>query len=264
MMPSEILRRPLAVILSVFLMFSHMVAQTPADSVAAAVSIPSPYRFRPLGLAIPATLIAVGFIGLESDWLKGHNTEVRDELQEHSHPKVTVDDFTQYVPLAATYGLNLCGVKGLHGYADLTIIAATTYLLAGASVYATKTLTRVERPDGSARNSFPSGHTATAFAGAELLRKEYWHVSPWIGAAGYLVAAGSGFFQNVQQPALVYRRDCRCRIRHFECAGVLLALSLYFQTYISQAIYEESLYRPSDNGAGEIIGVHDMLLSGTL
>lgn len=195
MMPSEILRRPLAVILSVFLMFSHMVAQTPADSVAAAVSIPSPYRFRPLGLAIPATLIAVGFIGLESDWLKGHNTEVRDELQEHSHPKVTVDDFTQYVPLAATYGLNLCGVKGLHGYADLTIIAATTYLLAGASVYATKTLTRVERPDGSARNSFPSGHTATAFAGAELLRKEYWHVSPWIGAAGYLVAAGSGFFR---------------------------------------------------------------------
>ena len=35
----------------------------------------------------------------------------------------------------------------------------------------------VERPDGSSRNSFPSGHTATAFMGAEFFRKEYWDVS---------------------------------------------------------------------------------------
>lgn len=51
------------------------------------------------------------------------------------------------------------------------------------------------RPDGSSRNSFPSGHTATAFVGAELLRREYWEVSPWIGVAGYAVAAGTGFFR---------------------------------------------------------------------
>lgn len=44
-------------------------------------------------------------------------------------------------------------------------------------------------------NSFPSGHTATAFMGAEFLRKEYWDVSPWIGVAGYAVAAGTGFFR---------------------------------------------------------------------
>ncbi len=31
--------------------------------------------------------------------------------------------------------------------------------------------------------------------GAELLRREYWDVSPWIGVAGYTVAAGTGFFR---------------------------------------------------------------------
>lgn len=31
--------------------------------------------------------------------------------------------------------------------------------------------------------------------GAELLRREYWDVSPWIGVAGYAVAAGTGFFR---------------------------------------------------------------------
>lgn len=65
----------------------------------------------------------------------------------------------------------------------------------GATVSAMKNITKVERPDGSARNSFPSGHTATAFMGAELLRREYWDVSPWIGVAGYAIAAGTGFFR---------------------------------------------------------------------
>ncbi len=106
-----------------------------------------------------------------------------------------MDDFTQYAPMTATYGLNLCGIKGKHGYGDLTIILGTAYALMGTTVYGLKNITKVERPDGSARNSFPSGHTATAFMGAELLRREYRGVSPWIGVAGYAVAAGTGFFR---------------------------------------------------------------------
>lgn len=42
-----------------------------------------------------------------------------------------------------------------------------------------------------------SGHTATAFMGAELLRREFWGVSPWIGITGYAVAAGTGAFRMV-------------------------------------------------------------------
>lgn len=155
----------------------------------------TPYKFRPLQLIVPGTLIGIGIIGLESDWLKFQNKEIRDELQENIDRRFTIDDFIQYAPMAATYGLNLCGLKGKHGYGDLTIILGTAYALMGATVYAMKNITKVERPDGSSRNSFPSGHTATAFMGAELLRMEYWDVSPWIGVAGYAVAAGTGFFR---------------------------------------------------------------------
>lgn len=155
----------------------------------------SPYKFKPLQLIVPGTLIGIGIIGLESDWLKFQNREIRDELRENIDHRLTIDDFTQYAPMAATYGLNLCGIKGKHGYGDLTIILGTAYALMGTTVYAMKNITKVERPDGSARNSFPSGHTATAFMGAELLRREYWDVSPWIGVAGYAVATGTGFFR---------------------------------------------------------------------
>lgn len=51
------------------------------------------------------------------------------------------------------------------------------------------------RPDGSSRTSFPSGHTATAFMTATMLRHEYGHLSPWIGIGGYTVATGTGLMR---------------------------------------------------------------------
>jgi len=51
------------------------------------------------------------------------------------------------------------------------------------------------RPDGSSNNSFPSGHTAFAFMGAEFLWQEYKDVSVWYGITGYLVASGTGFLR---------------------------------------------------------------------
>lgn len=153
------------------------------------------YKFKPLQLIIPTALIGVGVIGLESHWIIRGNHEVREELQESGHGKFTIDDFTQFAPAVAVYGLNLCGVKGAHNFGESTIIMGTAALLTLSTVHLIKSTGNVERPDGSTRNSFPSGHTAFAFMGAELLRREYWNVSPWIGAAGYVVAAGTGFLR---------------------------------------------------------------------
>lgn len=123
----------------------------------------SSYNFSTKQLIIPTALIGIGIIGLESDWLKYQNKEMRDELQENIDKKITIDDFTQYMPMGAIYGLNFCGIKAKHSIADHTIILGTAYALMGLSVNTMKITTGVERPDGSSRNSFPSGHTATAF-----------------------------------------------------------------------------------------------------
>ena len=64
-----------------------------------------------------------------------------------------------------------------------------------ASVFALKNITKVERPDGSSNNSFPSGHTATAFAGAECMYREYKDQSIWYGIEGYAVATATGLFR---------------------------------------------------------------------
>ncbi len=144
---------------------------------------------------IPAALIGYGVIGIESDQLKLFNTQIRDEVTEDIDEKITIDDFSQYAPAVSVFALDVFGVKAKHSLRDRSVILATSYLIMSASVLSLKSITKIERPDGSSNNSFPSGHTATAFAGAEFLWQEYKDKSIWYGVAGYAAATGTGIFR---------------------------------------------------------------------
>lgn len=155
----------------------------------------NPYKFRGTELIAPGVLLTAGIIGLESKWVKKINREIRDDLQKKEHGTIKIDNVTPFVPIVGAYALNLCGVKGKHNLADMSIIYGTTYLLLAATLFPMKDFISSERPNGKNFNSFPSGHTAIAFAGAEVLRREYWSVSPWIGVGGYLFATATGFLR---------------------------------------------------------------------
>lgn len=146
-------------------------------------------------LILPAALISYGIIGIESDQLKLFNTQIKEEVIEDIDEKITIDDFSQYAPAASVYALNAIGIKGKHNLRDRSVILATSYMIMSASVLSMKSITKIERPDGTSNNSFPSGHTATAFAGAEFLWQEYKDKSIWYGIAGYTVATGTGLFR---------------------------------------------------------------------
>jgi hypothetical protein len=152
-------------------------------------------KFKYKQLIIPAVLIGYGAMGLASDDLKDFNLGIRNEVTDDIDGKLTIDDYSQYAPALSVYALNLCGIKGKNNLRDRSIILGTSYLLMTGTVMVLKSLTKVERPDGSGFNSFPSGHTATAFAGAEFLWQEYKDVSVWYGISGYIVATGTGFFR---------------------------------------------------------------------
>lgn len=156
---------------------------------------PEALKFNAKQLIIPAALITYGIVAIESDYLKLINNELRDELQENIDEKLTIDDFSQYAPAASVYILNNVGIKGKHNLKDRSVIFATSYIIMSSSVLALKDFTKIERPDGSSNNSFPSGHTATAFMGAEFLLQEYKDVNLWYGISGYIVATGTGFFR---------------------------------------------------------------------
>lgn len=159
------------------------------------VKAENPYKFNGLNLIVPLSMIGIGVAGVTWKGLKNVNIKIDEKLREDGHKKFGIENFTVFLPEIAPYGLNLCGVKGLHNYTELTIIMGTAYLLMGATIMPLKEFVQSQRPNFWGFDSFPSLHSAWAFTGAEILRHEFWHVSPWIGVAGYLIAAGSAFMR---------------------------------------------------------------------
>lgn len=145
---------------------------------------------------LPATMVTYGLISLANNPVRDLDLTTKNELQE-DHPLFAahVDDYLQFAPAVAVYGLNLAGVKGEHNLGDATGIYILSEGIMGATVSGLKKITHRLRPNGSGYNSFPSGHTANAFAAAEFLKQEYKGSHPWIGYAGYTVATATGILR---------------------------------------------------------------------
>lgn len=153
-----------------------------------------PVKFKIAPLIIPVALIGYGFAAVyDHGALQQLDISTKAELQE-DHPLFAahVDDYVQFAPALAVYGLNLAGIKGKHSLVDATFLYATSAAIMGISTHFVKNGVQRLRPNGSAYNSFPSGHTASAFAAAEFLKQEYKDVLPWYGYAGYFVATATG------------------------------------------------------------------------
>lgn len=147
-------------------------------------------------LIIPATLVTYGFISLESDGLQSLDNKIKDEIwTENPHKTVKIDNYLQYAPAAAVYGLNAIGIKGKNNFRDRTMIYLLSNAMMGVTVQSLKAITKIQRPDGFGTNAFPSGHTATAFVSAEFLWQEYKDVSPWYGIAGYAAASATAYLR---------------------------------------------------------------------
>ena len=151
-------------------------------------------KFKAVAFIAPAILVGYGFAAVyDNGPLKQLDLSTRTELQE-DHPRFAahVDDYIQFAPAAAVYGLNLSGYKGEHNLFDASMLYLTSAAIMGISTHFVKQGVGRMRPNGNGNNSFPSGHTASAFMAAEFLHQEFKSKSPWIGYAGYFVAAATG------------------------------------------------------------------------
>ena len=158
------------------------------------------YAYQPYSsYIVSASFISYGVIARFVKPLREIDYGVKHEVNAHLKSGISLDDYLQFVPLTAFYGLDFVGVKAKHNIVDRTIIAATSYAIMGAVVETTKCITTVTRPDEGNRKSFPSGHTASAFVSAHLLYREYLDVSPWIGFTGYIAAATTGTLRVTNQ-----------------------------------------------------------------
>ncbi|MBP9998639.1 MAG: phosphatase PAP2 family protein [Bacteroidales bacterium] len=86
---------------------------------------------------------------------------------------VPFDDWLQYAPVVMDLGLGLLGAKAENPFLDRLIEGTLAYASLGIINGSAKYLFHTLRPNGNDYRSFPSGHTAFVFTGAELVRLEY-------------------------------------------------------------------------------------------
>ncbi len=119
-------------------------------------------------------------------------------IQAQTQPRYqewrNVETYFQYVPMGADFVMGFMGVPTESEWYDRLIKLGVGF---ASNFIITQTLKAViyePRPDHTANNSFPSGHTSTAFLGADLIRQDYgWG---W-GAGAYALATGVGVMRVV-------------------------------------------------------------------
>ena len=83
-------------------------------------------------------------------------------------------------------------LKSKHNFKQQIALYTLSIATTAAIVYPLKHVINVQRPDKTDYKSFPSGHTAFAFATAEFLRREFRQTSPWVGIGAYTAAIAIG------------------------------------------------------------------------
>lgn len=146
-------------------------------------------RFEPKQLIAPGVLITTGALCVSIKPLVQARKWVNKEIGTHKCSPA--DDILQYAPIVGYVGLEYVGLPSRRPIVDRALKGATSIIIYSALTNTLKYTVCEPRPNGR-RNSFPSGHTGTAFLGAELLRQDY---GPWAGLAGYTIASGVGIMR---------------------------------------------------------------------
>ncbi len=147
-------------------------------------------------LVAPTLMVMYGLGGLENKDIQKINGKLKEEIYSERLPgKSKLDNYLIFAPAATVYGLNALGIKGKHNFRDRTLIYMMSNLFMSGIVFSVKNISNELRPDASDYFSFPSGHTAASFVGAEFLRQEYKDVSSWYGVAGYAMATTTAYLR---------------------------------------------------------------------
>lgn len=149
-----------------------------------------------ISLVVPAALISYGALSFVVHPIRQLDYSTNNEIQKTAPGfSSKAENYFQFAPVILTYGLNLVGVSGKNTFIDRTALLGLSGGILGITATITKHATHRLRPNGADYQSFPSGHTSTAFAGAEFMAQEFTGKSKWYGILGYSIATTTGIFR---------------------------------------------------------------------
>ena len=146
---------------------------------------------------VPALLIGYGASTINGNGLYSSYDVHNDVRHLFGGYRSHIDDFLQWAPYLEIPAVLLAGVESHNDRVNLGLVLVKSELIMLGSVYIVKTLTQVERPDGSNNLSFPSGHTAQAFLAASIVHTEFRDKSQWYGIGAYTLATSVAAYRMI-------------------------------------------------------------------
>jgi membrane-associated phospholipid phosphatase len=137
----------------------------------------------------------------------------------------SIDNYLKWVPLYSVFVLDAFGVQTKNDLKKQIKLVVASETIQSIVTNPLKKMVKEVRPGASLHhNSFPSGHAATSFAGAEILRIEMKDCHPMLCYGGYAVATATGilrlynnrhWFSDVVAGALIGILSARLAYRIF-------------------------------------------------
>ena len=159
---------------------------------------PSSIAYKPYSFTEKA-LLPMGLLSASILYNDNYLDKRMVKLGSIKSPSLKSANILQYSPAGIMVALKAAGVEGRSDWPRLITAGGASVVLMTSITNATKYTIRRERPIGGPPfNSYPSGHTATAFMCAQMLHKEYGEtLSPWISVGGYGIAATTGIMRVI-------------------------------------------------------------------
>ncbi|MCC2547942.1 phosphatase PAP2 family protein [Hymenobacter sp. BT175] len=137
---------------------------------------------------VPALLIGYGASTINDRGFYSSYDAKRDLQRHFPNFRTRVDDFLIFAPYLELGAVTLAGVESRNDRLNTLLVIAKAEAIFITTTVILKNTTDILRPDGSTKNSFPSGHTAQAFLAASIVHTEFRDQSQWYGVGAYTIA----------------------------------------------------------------------------
>lgn len=166
------------------------------DSARQMVQKVSPHYLKPAALIAPGTFLIYGGLKPVINGIPKLDDKIMNNIQE-KYPDFhnNIADYLMWAPSASVYTMDAFHVETQHSFKEHLIIDAGSILVTGALGFGMRKISENINAYNSENTKFPSGHTANAFRGAEIVHQELKESHPVLSYSGYVVAAGVGLLR---------------------------------------------------------------------
>jgi membrane-associated phospholipid phosphatase len=159
------------------------------------------HYLKPSALIVPGAFLIYGGLKPVINGIPKLDDKIMSNVRKN-YPgfHTNAADYLMWAPSASVFAMDAFHVKMKHNFREHLILEAGTVVVTGVLGFGMRKISENIDAYHSENTQFPSGHTANAFRGAEIVHQELKFSHPILSYSGYVVATGVGLLR-------IYNKD---------------------------------------------------------